>query len=122
MASLVEFQKTRWFGDAFRAQHSDVVERTIATFVKTDPKAYAETCRMMGSFDLRGKLAALRMPTRVAVGEQDQATPIEMAKAIHDGVPGSTLNVIAGGRHLTPLECPVQIAGEIEMLLEKVSA
>jgi 3-oxoadipate enol-lactonase len=122
MASLVEFQKTRWFGDAFRTQHADVVERTIATFVKTDPKAYAETCRMMGGFDLRDKLAALRMPTRVAVGEDDQATPIAMSKTIHEGISGSTLNVIAGGRHLTPLECPLQIAGEIEKLLEKVSA
>jgi 3-oxoadipate enol-lactonase len=122
MASLVEFQKTRWFGDAFRAQQPELVERTIATFVKTDPKAYAETCRMMGAFDLRAKLGALRMPTRVAVGEQDQATPIEMAKAIHEAVPGSTLNVIPGGRHLTPLECPLQIADEIQMLLEKVKA
>jgi 3-oxoadipate enol-lactonase len=122
MASLVEFQKTRWFGGAFRAQHPDVVERTIATFVKTDPKAYAETCRMMGAFDLRAKLGTLRMPTRVAVGEQDQATPVAMAKVIHEGIPGSTLNVIPGGRHLTPLECPLQIADEIQLLLEKVSA
>jgi 3-oxoadipate enol-lactonase len=122
MASLVEFQKTRWFADAFRAQHPDVVERTVATFVKTDPKAYAETCRMMGAFDLRTKLGALRIPTRVAVGEQDQATPIEMAKAIHEGIPGSTLSVIPGGRHLTPLEYPLRIAEEIQMLLERVSA
>jgi 3-oxoadipate enol-lactonase len=121
MASLVEFQKTRWFGDAFRARHSDVVDRTIATFVETDPNAYAETCRMLGAFDLREKLGALPMPTRVAVGEQDQATPIEMSKAIHQGIPGSTLSVIAGGRHLTPLECPLQIADEIQMLLEKVA-
>jgi 3-oxoadipate enol-lactonase len=122
MASLVEFQKTRWFGDAFRAQNPDVVERTIATFVKTDPKAYAETCRMMGAFDLRAKLGALRMPVRVAVGEQDQATPVEMAKAIHDGIPGSTLSVISGGRHLTPLEQPQRIADEIQMLFEKAGA
>jgi len=122
MASLVEFQKTRWFGDTFRAQHPEIVDRTIATFVKTDPKAYAETCRMMGAFDLRAKLGALRIPTRVAVGEQDQATPIEMAKAIHEGIPGSTLSVIPGGRHLTPLEYPLRIAEEIQMLLERVSA
>jgi 3-oxoadipate enol-lactonase len=122
MASLVEFQKTRWFGDAFRAQHPDVVERAIATFVKTEPKAYAETCRMMGAFDLRAKLGALRIPTRVAVGEQDQATPIAMAQAIHNRIPGSTLNVIAGGRHLTPLEHPQRIADEIQMLLETVGA
>jgi 3-oxoadipate enol-lactonase len=122
MASLVEFQKTRWFGDAFRAQQTELVDRTVATFVKTDPKAYAETCRMMGAFDLRDKLAALRMPTRIAVGEEDQATPIAMSKTLQEGISGSTLNVIAGGRHLTPLERPQQIAGEIEKLLEKASA
>jgi 3-oxoadipate enol-lactonase len=122
MASLVEFQKTRWFGDAFREQNPDVVERTIATFVKSDPRAYAETCRMMGAFDLRAKLGALRMPTRIAVGEQDQATPVAMAKAIQDGITGSTLNVIPGGHHLTPLEHPQRVADEIQILLEKVSA
>ena len=118
MASLVGFQKTRWFGDAFRAQHADIVDSTVATFIKTDPKAYAETCRMMGGFDLRDKLAALKMPTRIAVGEEDYATPIAMSKTLQEGISGSTLNVIAGGRHLTPLECPQQIAGEIEKLLE----
>jgi pimeloyl-ACP methyl ester carboxylesterase len=45
-----------------------------------------------------------------------------MSKAIHEGIHGSTLNVIPGGRHLTPLECPVRIADEIQMLLEKASA
>jgi 3-oxoadipate enol-lactonase len=122
MASLVEFQKTRWFGDAFREQNPAIVERTVATFVKTDPNAYAESCRMMGAFDLRAKLGALRMPTRIAVGENDQATPIEMAKAIQDRIGGSTLNVISGGRHLTPLEYPARIAEEIELLLEKIRA
>lgn len=122
MASLVEFQKSRWFGDAFRAQNSDVVARTVATFVKTDPKAYAETCRMMGAFDLRPKLGGLRMPTRIAVGEEDYATPIEMAKALHSGITGSELNIISGGRHLTPLEFPERIAAEIDLLLEKAVA
>jgi 3-oxoadipate enol-lactonase len=122
MASLVEFQKTRWFGDAFRTNNSDVVDRTVATFVKTDPRAYAETCRMMGAFDLRPKLAGLRMPTRIAVGEEDYATPIEMAKALHAGITGSELNIISGGRHLTPLEFPERVAAEIDQLLEKAAA
>ncbi|MDB5603610.1 MAG: alpha/beta hydrolase [Bradyrhizobium sp.] len=122
MASLVEFQKTRWFSDAFRAQNRDVVDRTVAKFVKTDPKAYAETCRMMGAFDLRPKLAGLRMPTRIAVGEEDYATPIEMAKALHVGITGSELNIIPGGRHLMPLEFPQRVAAEIDLLLEKAAA
>lgn len=119
MASLVEFQKTRWFGDGFRTRNPGVVDRTVATFIKTDPNAYAETCRMMGAFDLRPKLGTLGMPTRIAVGEQDYATPIEMAKALNAGITGSELNIISGGRHLTPLEFPERIAAEIDFLLEK---
>lgn len=122
MASLVAFQKTRWFGDAFRTNNPDVVDRTVGTFVKTDPKAYAEACRMMGAFDLRPQLGTLRMPTRIAVGEEDHATPIEMAKALHAGIAGSELNIIAGGRHLTPLEFPQRVAAEIDLLLEKAAA
>jgi pimeloyl-ACP methyl ester carboxylesterase len=105
-----------------RSSGLDVVDRTVATSVKTDPKAYAETCRMMGAFDLRPQLGRLRMPTRIAVGEEDQATPIEMAKALHAGIAGSELNVIAGGRHLTPLEFPLRVAAEIDLLLEKAAA
>jgi 3-oxoadipate enol-lactonase len=117
-ASLIEFQKTRWFGDAFRAQNSDVVDRTVSTLLKTDPKAYAEMCRILGAVDLRTKLGGLRMPTRIGVGEDDYATLVEMAKALQTGITGSELNIISGGRHLTPLEFSEAIATEIDLLLE----
>jgi 3-oxoadipate enol-lactonase len=41
LASLIGFQQTRWFGDAFRAEHPEVVERTSQIFVASDVDAYA---------------------------------------------------------------------------------
>ena len=116
--SLVDFQKTRWFGDRFRAERSDVVNESVAVFLRNDPVAYAETCRMLGACDLRAVLGDVRVPTRIAVGEEDYATPLAMAESLHIGIPGSTLTVIQEGRHLTPLERPVLIAGELKQLIK----
>ena len=122
LASLVEFQKTRWFGESFRSQHPKTVDLAVETFLRTDPKAYAATCRMLGSFDLRGGLQSLEIPVRIVVGEEDYATPVEMAKVLNEGIPRSKLRVLSGRRHLTPLEDPKAIAAEIELLLDGVAA
>jgi 3-oxoadipate enol-lactonase len=118
LSSLVGFQTTRWFGDAFRASHPDVVKQSVDVFLRNDVKAYAETCRMLGAADKRAALAALRMPTAVVVGEEDYATPVAMAEALHHGIAGSTLTILKGARHLTPLEQPERIAAELERLLQ----
>jgi pimeloyl-ACP methyl ester carboxylesterase len=43
-----------------------------------------------------------------------------MAEALHQGIPQSSLRIIKGGRHLTPIECPDEIASEIANLLERI--
>jgi 3-oxoadipate enol-lactonase len=118
LASLVGFQVTRWFGDAFRAAHPDVVKQSVDVFLRNDVKAYAETCHMLGACDLRAALAGIRAPTAVIVGEEDYATPLAMAQALHEGISGSTLTVLAGARHLTPIEQPARIAAALEQLLQ----
>jgi 3-oxoadipate enol-lactonase len=116
LEGLTEFQVTRWFGDRFRAERPDIVRQTVAVFLANDVTGYAESCRMLGACDLRASLPNIRVPTRIAVGEEDYATPIAMAEALHQGIEGSTLTIIEGARHLTPLETPERIADEIEKL------
>jgi 3-oxoadipate enol-lactonase len=118
LGSLVDFQVTRWFGDAFRANNPDVVKQSVDVFLRNDVKAYADTCRMLGECDLRPSLSRLHVPTAVIVGEEDYATPIAMAEALKRGIAGSTLTVLLGARHLTPLEEPARIAAELERLLQ----
>lgn len=118
LASLVDFQVTRWFSDAFRASRPQVVAAAVAAFLRNDPQSYAASCRMLGAADLRRALGAVRVPTAVVVGEEDYATPVGMAQALHDGIPGSTLAVLRNARHLTPLEKPDEIAAELRNLLK----
>jgi 3-oxoadipate enol-lactonase len=113
LASLISFQVTRWFGEAFRTAHKEAVQECVDVFLRNDVAAYAETCHMLGACDLRQVLSGIHTPTAVIVGEEDYATPVEMAQQLHEGIEDSTLTVLEGARHLTPLEQPERIAAEL---------
>jgi 3-oxoadipate enol-lactonase len=119
LASLIAFQQTRWFSDNFRAQHPDVMEHFAQVFLKNDIEAYAATCDMLGNFDIRSKLASFNVPTEILVGEEDYATPPEMARALEAGIAGSHLTIVPGARHLTPIEIPEQIASMLQTVIAR---
>jgi 3-oxoadipate enol-lactonase len=118
MPSLVQFQTTRWFSDAFRDANPDVVAQSVATFLRNDTREFAASCLMLGAFDGRAQLAKIHAPTAVVVGEEDYAAPVAMAQALHDGIAGSSLLVIPKARHLTPLETPDIVVEELRRLLD----
>lgn len=121
MRGLIGFQLTRWFSDGFRSAHPEVLERTAAVFVANDFDCYAASCALLGDADLRASLSGLCMPAAVVVGEEDYATPVEMARHLHEAIPSSTLCVIPGARHLTPIEHPAAITAELRSLLRRVT-
>lgn len=122
MASLVEFQTGRWFGDAFRAAEKATVERLVKVFLANNVDCYVKTCELLGDGDLRAGLATISVPTAVVVGEEDYATPVAMAEALHQGIAGSTLTVLPGGRHITPAEKPQDIAAQIREVIRRDKA
>jgi pimeloyl-ACP methyl ester carboxylesterase len=56
--------------------------------------------------DSRDDLAAIRVPTLVAVGAGDQLTPLPMAEEMACGIAGARLEIIPGCGHLPPMEDP----------------
>jgi 3-oxoadipate enol-lactonase len=119
LASMVEFSVTRWFGDAFRAAQPARVEAATRVFLANSTDCYAATCEMLGNADLRDVLPALAMPVAIVVGEEDYATPVAMSRQLHEAIAGSTLTVLPGARHLTPIERPRDIAAQLEALLAR---
>jgi 3-oxoadipate enol-lactonase len=106
---MIAFQVTRWFSDAFRESHTDVVDRANALFLKNDVPSYAATCRMLGAFDGRADLAKINVPTEVIVGEHDYATPPDMARQLEGAIAGAHLTIVPEARHLTMLEIPDEV-------------
>jgi pimeloyl-ACP methyl ester carboxylesterase len=56
--------------------------------------------------DSRPDLPAIRIPTLVAVGEQDILTPPELAEEMAALIPGASLARIPDAAHLPPMETP----------------
>jgi 3-oxoadipate enol-lactonase len=120
LRGMIDFQLTRWFSDGFRANHAEVLKRMTDIFVANDVDCYGASCELLGAADTRAQLGSFKMPTAIVVGEEDYATPVAMARQLHEAIPQSTLNIIAGARHLTPIEFPDRIAAELRGLLARV--
>ena len=120
LGGMVDFQISRWFGDRFRREHPDNVKALIDVFLANDLECYAATCILLGDADLRSQLKSMRMPVAIVVGEEDYATPVAAAQYLNESIPLSTLTIIPGGRHLTPAECPDEIASELLKLFERI--
>src|ERR671911_1510882 len=101
MQGLVEFQASRWFSDDFRATRPEVLQRATAVFLANDFDCYAASCALLGDVDVRSHLPALRMPVTIVVGEEDYATPVDMARQLHAAIPHSSLTILPRARHLT---------------------
>ncbi|MGF7159363.1 3-oxoadipate enol-lactonase [Rhodoligotrophos appendicifer] len=121
LGALVDFQKTRWFGDTFRENNPAIVQDAVDVFLANDPKAYARTCHMLGACDKRATLPQIRVPVRILVGEEDYATPVAMAEAMKAAIPTAQLHILPSKRHLTPLEAPDSVAGELRQLMQETS-
>jgi 3-oxoadipate enol-lactonase len=122
LAGLVDFQITRWFGDSFRAAHPESVDAATRVFLANDLDCYAASCVMLGEADLRPFLPGLRIPVTIIVGEEDYATPVAAARQLHEAIQGSTLTVLPKARHLTPIECPDQIASHLLTLSQRLTS
>jgi len=119
MQGLIDFQLTRWFSDNFRATNPDELRRLAALFVANDLDCYAASCALLGDVDVRQHLSSFRMPVAIVVGEEDYATPVAMARQLHEAIPQSTLTILPHARHLTPVEHPEPIASELLALLRR---
>jgi 3-oxoadipate enol-lactonase len=119
--AMLPFQLSRWFGDDFRAAHADLADALADVFLANDVACYQDSCALLGNADLRGVISSFRIPVSVIVGEQDYATPLAMAQTMQGLIPASTLTVIPGARHLTPVESPKQIAGLLKDLLRRTT-
>jgi 3-oxoadipate enol-lactonase len=116
LASLADFQLTRWFSESFRTSRPDVCERLLAVFISNDIDSYEGACRALGAVDLRDELPSIVVPVGIVVGEDDQATPPAMAEDIANRIQRSTIEVIPGCKHLSAVERPIDIAATIRTL------
>jgi pimeloyl-ACP methyl ester carboxylesterase len=92
-------------------QHDVALKRVVRAMAgETGVDAFLrQQHAIMGRPDSRPGLGAIKCPTLVLVGDDDQATPPELSREIAAGVPASRLVVIADSGHLSTLEQPERV-------------
>jgi pimeloyl-ACP methyl ester carboxylesterase len=96
----------------YRNRHHDAALKQLVRAMAEDTGVEAflrQQQAIMGRPDSRPDLGAIKCPTLVLVGDDDQATPPELSREIAAAVPGSRLIVIADSGHLSTLEQPERV-------------
>jgi 3-oxoadipate enol-lactonase len=89
----------RWFTPGYPD-----VRRYRDLLVSTPAEGYARCCEAVRDWDARGALGAVQAPTLAIAGADDPSTPPDELKAIVAAIPGSSLTILDGSRHLVSVE------------------
>jgi pimeloyl-ACP methyl ester carboxylesterase len=92
----------------------DEVARIMADFHPAGMKAMT---RALAEADLRDVLPRIEVPTLLLYGDRDVRSPLNVAEALHAGIPSSKLVVIAGVGHLSNAEAAERFNAEVRNFL-----
>ena len=104
--------RMRWGDDRLRSLLRQMAEETGREgFVR-------QQTAIMNRPDSRPILRGIVCPTMVLVGDGDELTPVEIAAEIADGIAGARLIKVPACGHLSTLEQPERVTGELMAWLE----
>ncbi|HWV83285.1 MAG TPA: alpha/beta fold hydrolase [Hyphomicrobiaceae bacterium] len=106
MASQVDGAMQRWVSPRALQENAALVERLRKMILATPVDGYLGWCEAIRGLNVTSRLGAIKLPTRVIVGELDPATPVAASQAIHEAIPGSDLVIVPGVSHMLHNEEP----------------
>jgi 3-oxoadipate enol-lactonase len=100
-------QITGMLGSNTRENHPDIVETVRQMLAAAPVEGIIGALKaMIERPDSTPTLATISTPTLIIVGEDDVLTPPKDARAMHEKIPGSHLEVIRAAGHLSNMERP----------------
>lgn len=110
----------RWFSEDFRQRQSADVRGYANMVVRTAADGYVGTCCALRDTDLTQAAASIDKPTLVLCGDQDIATPPDMARELANIIPKARLTFIPAAAHISCVEQPAVMAAQIVQFLREV--
>jgi pimeloyl-ACP methyl ester carboxylesterase len=106
-AAIADKQIPGLIGKTTREKQPELVERLRSGMAGEDPSGIAGALdAMKNRADSTPLLATIDVPTLVVVGEEDAITPVKEARAMHERIRGSRLEIIPSAGHLSNVERP----------------
>jgi 3-oxoadipate enol-lactonase len=106
MAAVTDAAMRRMFPERFIAVHPELIDGRKAVFERIDPAVFAAACRALATLDLETDLAQVQNRTLVVVGEQDEATPPALGRALADRLADAELIELPGLGHCPHVQDP----------------
>lgn len=106
VAPLADGTMQRWFTDAFKPRRPGRWQEIRETIAGTTAAGYLGCGAAILNFDFRDQHAAIKTPTLVICGDQDEGTPPVGNKLIAENIPGARYEEIADARHFPNVEHP----------------
>jgi 3-oxoadipate enol-lactonase len=104
MAAVVDATLDRWFTKPGQARLPDEVAKVREMVLGTPVEGFCACCEAIREMDQRESIRGITARTMVVVGEQDPGTTVEMARFIHERIPGSKLAVLPDSAHFCNVE------------------
>ncbi|MCE4225068.1 alpha/beta fold hydrolase [Methylobacterium sp. C25] len=95
----------RWFGDAFVANESGLVEQLATCIAGTATDGFIGCARAIQGLDYLDAVGQIRVPTALLIGTNDEALLAPM-RALAPLIPEATYAEIVGGGHLPQVDQP----------------
>ena len=118
--TMCEFAETRVHILLSPSADEALKREVVETMGRIDKRAYAWASVAVWTSDCRADLPRIAIPTLVVVGEHDQPTPPALSEALHAGIPGARLAVIANAGHISNIDNPAVFNHVVEDFLSGV--
>jgi pimeloyl-ACP methyl ester carboxylesterase len=105
--AVVDKQLPGMVGKSTRDKQPDLIERIRSAMVRTSAEGIVGALEAMRTRpDSTPLLPGIDVPTLVVVGAEDAITPVREARALHEAIPNSRLEIVPEAGHLSNLERP----------------
>jgi len=120
MEALVDARMERWFTPSFIRRNPPEIELLRKQFLATPVEGYIQCSQALQGLNYLHRLAEIRIPTLIMVGEEDPATPVADSRILNEGIPNSKLAIIPAARHFSNVERPEVFNRTLVDFLESV--
>jgi pimeloyl-ACP methyl ester carboxylesterase len=97
----------------------EMVEEVKSLMSGVRPAANRTMLQGMAEADLRDVLSRVDVPTLLIYGDRDARSPVEVGRALHEGIRGSELVILPGVGHLSSVESATDFNRAVRAFLDK---
>jgi 3-oxoadipate enol-lactonase len=113
MPAISDAVIARWFSETYRVSKLDEAAGYRYMLERCTVAGYTGVCAALRDADLEVVARGVGCPTLVLCGDQDQATPPDVNKALAAAIPGAHFESIPGAAHLPCVEQPAILSAHV---------